>query len=246
MQKINLTVVTTTKDCSKHIGELISSLNEQSEKNFIWIVIDGGSIDDTLKVIANTCKISYRILSGKDFSIYHAINLGLDEITTQYYCVAGADDKFARDFISNANLLLADGYYDLIFGAVMMGGKLIRPGVDQGWLKGMHGIGSSHSIGTIVKKVLHQKFGLYSNNYPVVADQYFIKKCIGSGIRFLSVNQCFGEYSLNGFSASNKLHYQVDFFKMQIDTGENFLIQFLLFIARLIKLKLLSIVKRWG
>jgi len=117
---------------------------------------------------------------------------------------------------------------------------VVKPGLNKGWLKGMHGVGSSHSVGTIIRKELHKKYGLYSKNYPIVADQLFIKKCILGNVCVRRVNRLFGTYSLNGFSASNKLGYQLDYFKMQIESGENFSLQFIIFIARIIKLKLIS------
>lgn len=236
----NLTVVTPVSNAGKFIFRLIKSLNGQSDKNFTWIIIDGMSTDNTLEIIKDKCEIDFRIISKEDFSIYHALNNALKIVDTSYYCVAGADDTFETDFISEANIILNNKRLDLVFGSVRMEKKIVKPGFNKGWLKGMHGVGSSHSVGTIIKKDLHEIYGVYSKNFPIVADQFFIKKCIKGSVCVCRTDRLFGTYSLNGFSASNKLGYQLDYFKMQIESGENFVIQFIIFIARLIKLKLIS------
>ena len=37
---------------------------------------------------------------------------------------------------------------------------------------------SSHAVGAVFKKNLHDRFGLYSNKYPITADQLFVLKAI--------------------------------------------------------------------
>ncbi len=243
--KKNITILTTTKNSQDNIEVLINSLNNQIEKNFDWIIVDGGSSDMTIGLIDQKCKINYKIINSKDFSIYHAMNIGLAHIETEYYCVAGSDDVFELNFISNVNLYLKSGNYEIIFGSVKMGSDAVcKPEVGMGWLKGMHGVGSCHSVGTVINIKLHIKFGLYSKMYPVVADQYFIKKCIYGGAKILRVNECFGTYAMDGFSSTNKIQYQLDFFKMQLETEKDWLIQLLLFIARYMKLKLLNFLNK--
>jgi glycosyltransferase involved in cell wall biosynthesis len=239
-----LTVLTTTKNSQNDIVMLINCLNEQVDKNFNWLVIDGGSTDDTVSLIEQNCLVSYKVVSSDDFSIYHAMNIGVSNVDTQYYCVAGADDLFELDFVLNINSYLIHGTYDLIFGSVKIGKKIIFPATRMGWLKGMHGIGSSHSVGSVINKDLHQNFGFYSKMYPIVADQVFIKKSIYGGAKVLRLNKLFGTYSIHGFSSNNKLHYQFDFFKMQLETEKFWILQLIFFILRFIKLNIMELLKR--
>ena len=225
----NITVLTTTKNSELDILNLIKSLNSQKNCDFEWLIVDGGSTDRTLDIVKENCKINYRIISSKDFSIYHAMNLGIESILTEYYCVAGSDDIFSENFIEIIFEFL-NGENDIILGKVLMGEKVIGPPkFARGWLNGMHGIGTSHSVGTIIKTELHKKFGTYSKLYPIVADQYFIKKCFYGGAQIKKINKIFGKYSINGFSSSNKIHYQADFFKMQLETENNWFLQLLIF-----------------
>jgi len=237
-----LSILTTTKNCQSDIEKLIVSLNEQIDQNFNWVIIDGGSTDKTIELIKLNCKVNHKIISSNDFSIYHAMNIGVANIETEYYCTAGSDDSFELDFVSNINLYLRGNFYDLILGCVKMGnGSTCVPGTGKGWLKGMHGVGSSHSIGTVINRNLHKKFDLYSKMYPVVADQHFIKKCIYGGAKVLRVDACFGTYAIDGFSSANKLQYQLDFFKMQLETEKYWFLQLTLFTIRFVKLKIIKL-----
>ena len=238
-----LTIITATKNCEKDIGRLINSLNNQTSKNFTWLVVDGGSTDKTLSVINDECKVPYRIVNSKDFSIYHATNIGIENVQTDYYAVSGGDDFFDANFVKTICHAIKKENPDLIFGSVIIKDKVVPPGNCTGWLNGMHGIGSSHSIGSVIKTHLHIKHGLYSKLYPIVADQFFIKKCVYSGAKVLTMKNIFGTYSVEGFSSSNELHYQLDFFKMQIDTEKSFLLQYILFNLRLFKLRFKSFFK---
>jgi glycosyltransferase involved in cell wall biosynthesis len=230
-----LTIISTTKNCERDIGRLIESLNDQISKSFTWLVIDGGSTDETLNIIKRECKVSYTVINSKDFSIYHAINIGVENIKSNYYAIAGADDFFDHNFVQVVCSVIKKDKPDLIFGSVIINSRVVRARKGYGWLKGMHGVGSSHSIGSVVKKDLHGKNGLYSKMYPIVADQYFIKKCVYSDANAIRLKDIFGTYSVGGFSSINGLHYQLDFFKMQIETEKNFLLQYILFSLRLFK-----------
>ena len=54
MEKIY--IVTPTYNGSKTIGKLYESLIDQNNKNFIWIIIDDGSIDNTNNIIMDIKK----------------------------------------------------------------------------------------------------------------------------------------------------------------------------------------------
>ena len=69
-----ISIITVTYNGEKHIEETFKSVFGQTYKNFEYIVIDGGSSDQTLKLIRKyEDKIEYW-LSEKDLVIYDAFN----------------------------------------------------------------------------------------------------------------------------------------------------------------------------
>lgn len=231
-----LTIITPVKEYTDDIQNLALSLNCQSDKNFVWLIVDGGdnqvAIEDLLKKII----IKTIILRKKDFSIYDALNNGVRAIQTKYYAVAGIDDFFEKNFVAILNNKIKSDDWDFVFGSVRMNDKIIAPKLGMSWYYGMHGLGSSHSIGTVINKRLHGQFGFYSNLYPVAADQYFVMKAIKNGAKSAYLNVIFGTYGGNGFSNKFKMDYAVDFYKVQISINENKIVQLILLMMRLLKL----------
>lgn len=235
--KNKLTIITATLNVEKYLLSLVMSLKAQTCQNFEWIVADGGSTDGTIKILESIDGLKVSFTVQNDFSIYDALNRAVSQVSTSHYCVIGADDVYSDNFVSRVYELLEHSNYDLIFGAYYNdANKLILPRKGMGWIYGMNGVGSSHSVGTVIKKSLHQRFGYYSKFFPIVADQFFIKKCIFKSTSIFRDKIAYGKYSQSGFSSVNKLDYQIDFFKLQLKTEKYKLFQTFIFLVRLFKL----------
>ena len=230
-----ITIVTANKNGGRDIGSLIHSLNNQTSRNFKWLVIDGVSSDNSLDLIRETSNFEFKIISQQDFSIYHALNIALDHIDTEYYCVSGCDDFFDVDFVFNFESIINKKQYDLIFGCITSNNMVISPLVKYQFLSPVN---ASHSIGTIIKKSLHFDVGYYSKLYPVLADKKFVLDVLKISKNILYSNNVFGTYSQEGFSSLNSIDYLCDLLKLQIKSGRNIFIQTILFFLRAIKVLL--------
>lgn len=231
-----LTVLTPTKNSCPDISFLASALEAQSSFEFTWLVIDGGSHDDTINIVKNAKIPSINIVESSDFSIYHALNIGLDMISTPFYVVIGSDDVPSCDCIANYILqLLRDSNVDLVFQAVSINNSYVKARASLGWLYGMHGLGSSHSLGTLIRTSLHHRYGKYSKEFPRLADQYFIKKAVYGGSRVARLPSSAGCYGTSGFSSASKHAYLLEFYLMQLKTEKVALLQHFLFWFRWFK-----------
>ena len=230
-----ITIVTANKNGSEFIDRLINSLNHQTSKNFNWLIIDSNSTDDSINKIKINAKFSYKIISQNDFSIYHALNIAIDNIVTDYYCVSGCDDYFDFDFVHKAELIIQKKKYDLIFGCIISNNKVISPLVKHQFISPVN---ASHSIGTIIKKSLHIDVGYYSKLYPVLADKKFVLDVLKISKNIFYTNEVFGTYSQEGFSSLNSIDYLSDLLKLQIKSGRNIFIQTTLFFLRYVKVLL--------
>ena len=232
-----LTILTAVKNAELVILPLINSLNSQTSDNFEWLIVDGISTDDTVQIIKNHCHCNYRIISQPDFSIYHALNIGVLNLKSDYYCVAGGDDIFAKDFVEYVNNVIREGYYDLIFGSIKSNGKIYTSELR---FTTISPVNASHSIGTVIKKSLHNTVGLYSNMYTIIADKKFVIDALKTTKSVYYSSKILGEYSQSGFSSVNSIDYVCDLFKLQIKNGYNFYIQFMLLLFRIVKIKILK------
>ena len=97
---IDLTVFTPTYNRVELLSRCYESMKRQTSKNFIWMIIDDGSTDDTASVVSNWIKES------SDFSIEYyykdngglhtAYNEAIKHIKTKL-CVCIDSDDFMPD-----------------------------------------------------------------------------------------------------------------------------------------------------
>jgi len=71
----------------------LGSLQEQTHQDFEWIVIDGGSSDDTLSLLKDTKAF---ITSEPDEGIYDAMNKGIERMTGSHMLFLNAGDQLAH------------------------------------------------------------------------------------------------------------------------------------------------------
>ncbi|TKC03496.1 glycosyltransferase [Pedobacter cryotolerans] len=232
-----ITIVTAIKNGEKDILNLIFSLNNQTSTNFQWLVIDSLSTDNSINLIKENATFNFRIYSQEDFSIYHAMNIAVAKLETEYYCIAGCDDTFSLDFVSKINAILSKKKYDLILGCVFSKNKTIFPFVTKKWLSPVN---ASHSVGTVIRTDIHKVVGMYSRMYPIVADKKLVMDIERNSTNIYYSESIFGEYSQDGFSSVNSLAYICDLFKLQVSYNNKILLQILLFIFRISKLLLFS------
>jgi len=96
-----ISIITATFNASSQLPDLITSLRAQSDRDFEWIVIDGGSTDSTVELLHGCGDLVTSMVSEPDFGIYHAINKGIRLSRADYYLVVGADDRLAQHAIEN-------------------------------------------------------------------------------------------------------------------------------------------------
>jgi glycosyltransferase involved in cell wall biosynthesis len=233
-----ISVVTPTYNAAPTLPRLIASLRAQTDNNFEWIVADGSSVDGTLEILRGIDDLDVQIMSQPDCGIYDALNRGIQNCSGEYYVVIGADDYFEPDAILNfrSNVFDSSGQpVDMVASAWTSQGELFQPREGMGWLYGMRGVASCHSVALLIRKGLHERFGYYSNDFRLCADQLFVKSVLYAGG---TINRCSfvsGNYSKTGTSAVSPALWLTDFFRVQMLTEPNKGLQVCLFVLRLIK-----------
>lgn len=96
------TIVTVVFNGEKVIEKTILSVINQTYKNFEYIIIDGGSTDDTLSIIKNYNHQINLWISEKDKGIYDAMNKGVDLSSGQIVQFLNAGDLFFNSEVLNS------------------------------------------------------------------------------------------------------------------------------------------------
>lgn len=104
-----LTIITPTYNRAHTLRRLYLSLLNQTNKSYIWMVIDDGSKDDTEKLInsfIDEAKIEIKYIKKENGGKASAINLALDHTNTPYCTCLDSDDWFSDHAVESALNLL--------------------------------------------------------------------------------------------------------------------------------------------
>lgn len=101
-KNVNITysIITVCYNAEKEICETIESILKQTEQSFEYIIVDGSSTDDTLKIANEYAKdfdkknITCKIYSEPDLGIYNAMNKGISYASGQWVNFMNAGDCF--------------------------------------------------------------------------------------------------------------------------------------------------------
>lgn len=237
-RKPQISVITATRNVESTITRLHASLAAQTYRNFEWVVVDGLSTDSTVSLLERLSAHSpwLRYVSEPDFGLYDALNKAIRMSTGDYYVVAGADDAFASDALTNyASWCSGGNDPDVVLAKVLKRGRLaggFHP--ERAWIGHPSAFAGSHSIGMLFKTGLHERFGFYSKRFPLLADGYFLKTLLRSGsVRFVPGDFVAGTFAEGGLTGSNKLQVLAETWQIQMLTERFPLLQLFLFFGKI-------------
>lgn len=97
-----ITVLTATYNRAELLRGLFDSLLDQKSKEFVWIVVDDGSVDDTKKNIQqmmNEADFQIRYYRKKNGGKHTALNYAYQKIQTPLTFIVDSDDRLTPDAI---------------------------------------------------------------------------------------------------------------------------------------------------
>lgn len=215
-----VTVITVVYNGIAYIEETIQSVISQTYANIEYIIIDGGSTDDTVNIIKSYEKYLACWISEPDKGIYDAMNKGITLATGDYINFMNGGDRF----ISNTILeeIFGDKHYeaDLIYGekevrhGFMTRVKPTKP-LSKLWL----GMAFSHQA--LFTKTSVMKASPFNLLYRVAADHDFILKSYVEGKSFLYLGKVVASASTGGLSDKNLLFSHKEHRKIALHYSNN-------------------------
>ena len=113
------TVITVVKNGGKSLQRTIDSLKAQTFQDFEYLILDGGSTDNTLEIIKkNSWSIDYSV-SRKDRGLYYALNQGVGLARGKFIGILHSDDIYEKDALSKVySMIKTDKKSSIIYGAI--------------------------------------------------------------------------------------------------------------------------------
>jgi len=110
-----VSVVTICLNAESSISRAISSVSAQSYPNVEYIVVDGGSTDETVNILRNKVEHIAYFASQKDAGIYAAMNKGLKLARGEYIAILNADDYLEAEFLGRSLRTIEETGADISF-----------------------------------------------------------------------------------------------------------------------------------
>lgn len=229
-----ISLITATFNSADSLPALIASVRAQSDRSAEWVVIDGGSSDGTVALLRQAGDVVTRWISEPDFGIYHALNKGLLLARGEYYLVVGSDDTLECDAIETMAAIASETGADVIASAVRVEGAIVQPRKRIAWIKsGPPGV-AAHSVGSLIRRSLHEEIGFYSRHYPIAADTFFLLQVSMRGKRFAYTKRITGTFGAAGISSADTLGALCESWRANVAVRGLYWLQLPLFILRLL------------
>ena len=87
-------IITVTYTAASVITPTLQSIAAQRYRNIEFLLIDGGSTDNTVEVARNSGVEIATLISERDKGLYDAMNKGISRATGDYLCFLNAGDSF--------------------------------------------------------------------------------------------------------------------------------------------------------
>lgn len=175
-----ISIITATYNSAETINDTIKSVLCQTNKDFEYIIVDGGSTDETVDIVKSyESEFSGRLkwVSEKDKGIYDAMNKGIKMASGDIIGILNSDDYYTSDDILQT---IADAFkcqnVDAIYGDI----HFIKDGVPDKcvryyssrlfspfWLR--FGFMPAHPS-FYCKREVFDKSGLYRLDYKIGSD----------------------------------------------------------------------------
>lgn len=111
-----ISIITVCYNAQNEIGATLESIKAQTFKEFEYIIVDGASKDDTLKVVERSGVVPAHIVRERDKGIYDAMNKGLKLATGKYLMFLNAGDSLYSPTTLQQIASVAKSNPDVIYG----------------------------------------------------------------------------------------------------------------------------------
>lgn len=174
---MKVSIITSCYNREATIRGAIESVLSQDYPNIEYIIIDGASKDDSLKIIKEYKNQITKIVSEPDRGMYEAINKGIRLATGDIIGLVHSDDfLYSSQTISHIVQRFKETEADFLYGDGLFVNAEHTDKIVRNWIGGKyrlwkvkHGWLPLHPTCYIRREVL-QKRGLYNESYKIAAD----------------------------------------------------------------------------
>lgn len=194
-----LDIITISYNSGKTVQKTLESIRQQRQDINRYIIIDGGSTDNTLAIISDHQDIIDVLVSEPDDGISDAFNKGISRAVGDFILLLNADDWLVPNSLSG--ILHAIKHEDQVVCTQML--SFVNSsfsGMHQSFPQDIRKRNSMLHPGMIVKRSVYAQIGGYDTSFRVGMDYEFTCRFVVSGGIFSIINQPLVNFSEGGIS----------------------------------------------
>jgi glycosyltransferase involved in cell wall biosynthesis len=180
---MKMSIITASYNSAATLGRTLRSIEMQDHSDIEYIVIDGGSTDDTAALVRAAGPRVSHFISEPDRGIYDAMNKGLARASGEVIGFLNADDHYAHDrVLARVAGLFAASALDAVLGDVAFfepqaPDRIVRryrsdrfspAALAWGWMPAHPSL--------FVRRSVFERIGFFKTNYQIAGDYEWVAR----------------------------------------------------------------------
>jgi len=230
---MRLSVITPTFNSAVTIERTIQSVLQQNHPDLQYIIIDGGSSDETLDIVRRFGEKISKLISEPDEGIADAFNKGINLADGELIGIINSDDEYEPDAFRHVVQAYQKRLAENLPPAILHGNmirqhgervQLIRP---RQW-GGRDGLGVSIHFDmpinhptSFVPRDIYEQVGQFDTTCQYCMDMDFVIRAFNAKTPFEHIPQTLARFHVGGASTSNTLATLKEVYRVQRYNGLN-------------------------
>jgi len=199
---IKFSIVTAVYNAESTILDTIQSVISGGVDDYEHIIIDGGSTDDTMKIIELNKHNKMIVISESDEGIYDAMNKGIKLARGEWIATLNADDFYSNAILAKLEKEIDSKtqviHGDLVYLKDGVEDRVAPPLINENYTEFDM---PTHHPTTFIRRDLYDKFGLYSTDFKIISDFQLVNNLYREGCIFQYFNEIVTYMRWGGVSA---------------------------------------------
>lgn len=201
-KELLVSIITIVKNNQEMIHQTISSVINQNYKNVEYIIIDGGSTDQTLNLIkSNQEKIAYCV-SENDEGISDAFNKGISLASGDIIGLINSDDWYEDEVLNKVVKEFTMNDIDIIHGELKRWKVNGEVEISESNENLLHIDSTVNHPTVFARRELYEEIGLFRKDYKYAMDyEWLLRAKKFTNAKFLYINSPLANMRLSGISS---------------------------------------------
>jgi glycosyltransferase involved in cell wall biosynthesis len=193
-----ISIITVVYNGEKHLEQTIRSVLDQTYDRIQYIIIDGGSTDQSVKIIKQYEKFLHYWISEKDKGISDAFNKGIAKATGEIIGIINADDWYESGALERVAAEMGEA--DVCFGDVQLWKNEGKKFIQKANLDLLSREMTINHPTVFIKKNMYEIHGGFDINYRCAMDYELMLRMKVAKCRFKYLPYTIANMRLGGFS----------------------------------------------